>query len=560
MRQYVGETIDGRFEILRVIGQGGMGIVFEARQIALARKCALKLLLPSAVDIPTVKQRFAREARLAAQVKHPNVVGVLDTGTTGDGLPYIAMDYLEGESLDRTLMRDRVLPWGRARHIVLQICSALAEAHSMGIVHRDLKPGNCMRITHAGDPDFIKLVDFGIAKALWGEERQTKLTQRDMPIGTVDYMAYEQAYGLDDCDHRIDIWSVAVILYELVSGCLPFRGSQMAPPVQRLAAIITRDPLPLTSCIPAGTTPEGVDDLIERALVKDRDFRFQSIIEFRAALEALPDILTPVPVVVATGSPQEYAGPTEINPIDVVDARNSQAAPEPPGEPVSSPAPTATNPGQDPDASAAQDDPVDATLSRTNRTNRLLVLSLVLLVFIGVTLTAKALWGPDEPAPREKAPLAMAPVDPQPSSPSTATPTKDASYPPNSTDPPTPTPPPSPIPDPPLNVPPTKKPDPPPNVPLTKKSDPPKPRTSKVVACAAVKTQLAAVIRECIGGRSITYDLSIAVDSGGVVKSVNTSRELLAEDPGFQCIQGKLARAKVDGILGPLTFPCQVKR
>lgn len=277
----VGSTVDGRFELLRLAGRGGMGAVYEAIERGLDRRCAVKLLIST--DAPKAKRRFLREAKLTAKISHPGVVNVFAQGTDPKtGFPYIAMEYLDGESLDQTLGKGP-LSWARTKHIVLQVCRALEAAHEKGIVHRDLKPSNCMRTTIDGDEDVIKLVDFGIAKALVLD--QTKLTNANTPIGTADYMAYEQAKG-EKTDHRADVWSTGVLIYELVSGLLPFRGGPQNP-VYRILSILEHEPISLAASVPTGAIPDGLSEIVARALCKDVNQRFQSIRELRLAIEPL---------------------------------------------------------------------------------------------------------------------------------------------------------------------------------------------------------------------------------------------------------------------------------
>ncbi len=306
----IGHVLDQRYRIVRSLGRGGMGAVYEAEHIGLNRRCAVKLLLPEHVAREGVSERFRREAMIAARIRHPHVVEIFDTGTTTDGIGFITMELLEGEGLERTLARDGPLPWVRARRIILQICEALASAHARGIVHRDMKPANCFRITGQTDPDFIKLLDFGIAK-LVQTDPGNRLTDTNAVLGTYAYMACEQISG-DDCDARADVWATAVMLYEMITGTLPFAGHN---PAQIWLSVMRHEPLPIESHAHAVTCPVGLDDVLARALAKDREQRFPSILAFAEALATLEPAVD-APVVTAVRPTSSLRGvPTGIDPM-----------------------------------------------------------------------------------------------------------------------------------------------------------------------------------------------------------------------------------------------------
>jgi len=278
----IGQVIDDRYRILRVIGLGGMGVVYEAEATRLGRRCAVKVLLPEYTRNENAVARFAREAQVAARVKHPNVVEIFDTGTTQDGLGYIAMELLEGETLDSTLDRDGPLPWPRAQRIILQICRALAAAHAEGIVHRDMKLENCFLCSRGGDAHFIKVLDFGIAKLTTPEAG--RLTVTNSVIGTYSYMAYEQICG-EEVDHRADVWATGVILYELLTGHLPFNGNN---PGQIWRAITENDPAPMRSLAPQAGIPEALEPIVRRAMARSLADRYPSIQAFARAIASVP--------------------------------------------------------------------------------------------------------------------------------------------------------------------------------------------------------------------------------------------------------------------------------
>ncbi|WP_434418267.1 serine/threonine protein kinase [Nannocystis pusilla] len=277
----LGELVDDRYRLRRMIGRGGMGAVYEADAVRLGRLCAVKVLLPEYTRDETAMQRFRREALVASRVKHTHVVDIFDTGTTSAGLGYIAMELLHGESLGATLRREKRLPWPRARHIALQICRALAAAHARGVIHRDMKPDNCFRMSQDGDPDFIKILDFGIAKLMDTDGADLRLTASDSLIGTYSYMAYEQIKGLDP-DHRVDIWAVGIILYVMLTGKLPFFGQNER---QVFSAILLQEPTPIRDLLPGVDVPPELEAVVARALEKSRDARFPTVDALARALE-----------------------------------------------------------------------------------------------------------------------------------------------------------------------------------------------------------------------------------------------------------------------------------
>ena len=283
----IGQVLEDRYRIRRLIGRGGMGAVYEAEAIRLGRLCAVKVLLPEFTRSEQAVQRFRREAHVAARVKHPNVVEIFDTGTTGDGAGYIAMELLEGESLDRTLRREGRLPWPRVRHMAVQICRALAAAHDQKIVHRDMKPENCFRVRRDGDDDIIKVLDFGIAKLTDVEPTPDapRLTATNSVVGTYAYMAFEQVAGRD-CDHRVDIWATGVMIYELLTGFLPFRGQNQG---QIWSAIFQDDPEAMQHVAPDAGIPDAVEHIVRQALAKDRKHRFASADALARALLGASD-------------------------------------------------------------------------------------------------------------------------------------------------------------------------------------------------------------------------------------------------------------------------------
>ncbi|HEU0035724.1 MAG TPA: protein kinase [Kofleriaceae bacterium] len=294
----VGQTLDGRYYINTKIGEGGMGVVYAARHAVIERPLAIKVLRREALrDTATIK-RFIQEAQAASRIGHPNIVDVTDFGTTPDGMTYSVMELVDGETLGATLRRDAPLPMQRAVRIAVQIARALRAAHDKGIVHRDLKPENVFLVAREGRPDFVKIVDFGIAKVapLAGAPNEPRLTKLGAVFGTPEYMAPEQAAGRSDTDARVDIYALGVILYEMITGRVPHRGETTV----RTLAMQMLDPIePPSKVRPDLAISPAFEAVIMRALAKKREQRYQTMGELLAALEQLQSIVG----VSITGSP-----------------------------------------------------------------------------------------------------------------------------------------------------------------------------------------------------------------------------------------------------------------
>jgi serine/threonine-protein kinase len=290
----VGTTLDGRYRVLRILGEGGMGIVYEAHHELIDRKVAIKVLREDFSRRADVVERFRREAKSASRIGHPNIVDVLDFGQTPEGASYFVMELLQGEDLADLLARDVRLSPPRAVAIAVQCCRALAAAHEKGIVHRDLKPENVFIIERGGFPDFVKLVDFGVAKmseldAVDGGGR--KLTRTGMIFGTPEYMSPEQANG-QTLDHRVDIYALGIILYEALTGRVPFEGETFMAVLSKHAAAPVP---PLREAWPGLSVSPELEAVVMRALTKQRDNRFAHMRAFGEALEAVPEMPETVP-------------------------------------------------------------------------------------------------------------------------------------------------------------------------------------------------------------------------------------------------------------------------
>ena len=272
----VGKTIDG-FHIEAVIGGGAFGTVYRARQIGLDRPVAVKVPTHEIAADPVMAKRFAREARAAARVNHPGVVSIYAVGELADGRPYLTMQLIDGQPLDR-ILADGPLPWGRALEIARLVASALSETHAADVVHRDLKPSNIMWRRDRNGDDRITLVDFGIAVCKPGNADATRLTSGGL-IGTPHYMSPEQAHG-EVCDSRADLYALGCILFELVTNQTPFEGSGF----EVLLAHLGR-PAPLPS-ERNPDVPEVVDRLCAKLMAKRPDDRPQSADQLVTMIDA----------------------------------------------------------------------------------------------------------------------------------------------------------------------------------------------------------------------------------------------------------------------------------
>ncbi len=278
----IGQTVAGRFKVEELIGQGGMGKVYRARHLALDRLVCLKMLKPALHDDPTVASRFEREALAASRLNHPNSIQVLDFGrNAADRSLYLVMEHVQGKDLQAVLRDEWPLREERLCHILAQALDALSEAHANNVIHRDLKPENIMVEQRRDHPDFVKVLDFGIAKILGSD--LPALTRSDVVCGTPQYMAPEQATG-GKLDARSDLYAVGIILYQMATSHLPFDG---ATPTEVLTRQVREAPVPPRKREPSAPISERMESLILRALSKDPDLRPQSAEEFRDLLVAV---------------------------------------------------------------------------------------------------------------------------------------------------------------------------------------------------------------------------------------------------------------------------------
>lgn len=275
-----GQVIDQRYRVLSRLGQGGMGTVYLAEHIGLGQRRAIKFLRPEVARHPSARKRFLQEAQVVASLRHEHVIEVIDLGESG-GAAYYVMELLEGEDLRALLRRDKALPWPRVRTIILQICGALRAAHAKHITHRDLKPENCFCVVRDSGEDFIKLLDFGIAKVAQ-EPGSTHLTGTGEPLGTVGYMALEQFFG--QADQRSDIYALGVMMYEMLAGKMPYQGHTADIIIKLNNGTL---PQALQELVPG--FPSELTRLVDRAMAPRADDRFPDVAALITALKEVPE-------------------------------------------------------------------------------------------------------------------------------------------------------------------------------------------------------------------------------------------------------------------------------
>ena len=281
--ELVGQTVGGRYLIRRMIGQGGMGVVYEAHHVRLDKRVAIKFLLPRYAQDAEAVARFHNEARTASAIGHENIIDVTDIGDTEDGRSYIVMEYLDGCDLAEALTSAGPMDPERAVHIISQVLRGLSAAHEKNILHRDMKPENVFLTTrnHTGkdEPDFVKIMDFGISKVIAAHDSKVRLTATGTVVGTPVYMAPEQAQADPNIDQRLDLYAVGVMLFELLTGRPPFMAaSYLALVTQHL-----HEQAPALRSI-RPELPASLEVITHRALQKLPENRFNTAAEFCAAL------------------------------------------------------------------------------------------------------------------------------------------------------------------------------------------------------------------------------------------------------------------------------------
>jgi serine/threonine-protein kinase len=355
-----GMIVHGKYEVERILGAGGMGIVVAARHTQLDQRVALKFLLPVACEVPGAVARFLREGKAAARITSEHVARVVDTGTLdgpAGGAPFLVMEYLEGKDLSALLAERGRLEVGEAIEYVLQAGEAISEAHTLGIVHRDLKPANLFLTRRADGTPLVKVLDFGISK-LDGTGTRSELTSASMIMGSPRYMSPEQMLDAKRVDARTDVWALGVILFELVTG----RPVWTADTVQGLCALIASAPHPPLRAF-APNAPEALERVVDACLAKSRDARPAGVADLATLLEPL-------------------APPSARTSIDRIlrVARRGRPASVPPSSPVSA------QPPSQPPASAASAS--TSTSSSAGKVAALLVAAVAVLLAAGVALNA----------------------------------------------------------------------------------------------------------------------------------------------------------------------------
>ncbi len=280
----IGQIIDGRYRVDSHLGEGGMGAVYKAEHIAMAQPVAIKVLLTETANDPSMVKRFVQEARSCFRIDHPNCVRVTDFGAAEGGALYFAMEYLDGRTMGIDLHVDGAMSSARVRHIAAQVCDALHHAHGLGLIHRDLKPGNIMLLQRDGDPDFVKVFDFGLGKLVDEGARLTgltmsPLTQDGIVFGTPDYMSPEQAMG-NPLGPASDIYTLGVCCYEMLTEHLPFQGRTFT---ETLSKHVAEPPIPPSVRFPHLDMDRQLENLVMRCLHKDAAQR-PSALELAKAL------------------------------------------------------------------------------------------------------------------------------------------------------------------------------------------------------------------------------------------------------------------------------------
>jgi predicted Ser/Thr protein kinase len=286
----IGQVLDGRYEIEKVLGEGGMGLVYKARHTTLGKPLAIKVLKAEVSKDAEIVQRFRQEAQSATAIGNHHIIDISDFGVLADGSTYFVMEFLDGISLTKAIEPGKPIEARRQIHIAKQLCRALGAAHDIGIVHRDLKPDNIYLILRGGDKDFVKVLDFGIAKV---GGAKSKLTQVGQVFGTPHYMSPEQCAGTA-VDKRTDVYALGVIMYEMASSRVPFDADNL---MGILTKHLYEEPIKPHDLPPPTDVPPALEAIIMKCLAKKADIRYQSMQEVLADLELVEQGLTPQAVV-----------------------------------------------------------------------------------------------------------------------------------------------------------------------------------------------------------------------------------------------------------------------
>ena len=283
---YVGQTLNNRFRVEAKLGEGGFGAVYRGVQMATGRKVAIKLLHPEMTRDENLVARFKREGQVLCNLRDAHTITTYDFDQTPEGTLYIAMELLEGRSLHQVFHDEAPIDWRRTLTILSMMCSSLAEAHAQGIVHRDLKPENIFLEKRPNNPEFVKILDFGIAKVMRGEgsmdPKAPQLTATGQTLGTLEYMSPEQLMG-KQLDGRSDVYALGVLAYELMTGRLPFPDAK--GPAGLITAQLKQTPKPPSQVHPQAQIPSGVDRVILKCLEKDKNNRFADVSALARAIQ-----------------------------------------------------------------------------------------------------------------------------------------------------------------------------------------------------------------------------------------------------------------------------------
>ncbi|MBA3454139.1 MAG: protein kinase [Deltaproteobacteria bacterium] len=286
---YIGQTLNNRFKVESKIGEGGFGAVYRGIQLATGRKVALKLLHPEMTKDENLVARFRREGMVLCNLRDAHTITTYDFDQTPDGTLYIAMELLEGKSLHQIFHEQAPLEWKRVFKILTEMCSSLSEAHAQGIVHRDLKPENIYLEMRPGNPEFVKILDFGIAKVMRGDTidpQSPQLTATGQTLGTLEYMSPEQLMG-KPLDGRSDVYALGVVAYEMITGRLPFPDAK--GPAGLITAQLKQTPEPPSVANPKASLPVQADKVILKCLEKSKENRYADV---SALAVALQDVIT----------------------------------------------------------------------------------------------------------------------------------------------------------------------------------------------------------------------------------------------------------------------------
>lgn len=305
----IGQTLAGKYRIEELIKSGGMGSVYRGKHVLMDKTVAIKVLRPSLAGDDAVVARFSREAKAASKISHPHAVNVTDFGEAENGVVFLVMEYLDGRTLKEIISKEAPLALDRVIEIVRQVAGALDVAHSQGVVHRDLKSENIMLVHHNGD-EWAKVLDFGIAKIRQPEgAHDTEITQANLVVGTPQYMSPEQCSQSGGLDARSDIYSLGIILYEMLAGRVPFTGESATAIMMKQVQDAPPSILSVRSDLPA-----AVDGVIKRALAKQPIDRFQSAGELAGSLSEAASDKSTAPAVIGAASTAAHTVPN--TPVD----------------------------------------------------------------------------------------------------------------------------------------------------------------------------------------------------------------------------------------------------